>query len=158
MTETSTATAKVSEFIGPIIGKLETVAPPVVDLLIRIWIGLVFFRSGLQKLDDWESTLFLFEYEYMVPVLPFTVTAYLATAFELAMPILLIVGLASRLAALPLLGMALTIQFILGSANAAYNDFNHYAWMIFLLAIIVRGPGQWSVDRLLRQKYMGGSA
>ena len=137
---------------------METVAPPVVDLLIRIWIGLVFFRSGLQKLDDWESTLFLFEYEYMVPVLPFTVTAYLATAFELAMPILLIVGLASRLAALPLLGMALTIQFILGSANAAYNDFNHYAWMIFLLAIIVRGPGQWSVDRLLRQKYMGGSA
>ena len=158
MTETPTAAAKISGLISPIIGKLESFGPPIVDLLVRIWIGLVFFRSGLQKLDDWESTLFLFEYEYMVPILPFTVTAYLATAFELAMPILLIVGLASRLAALPLLAMALTIQFILGSANAAYNDSNHYAWMVFLLVIIVRGPGQWSVDHWLRQKYMGGSA
>ena len=158
MTETASLTSKVSGLGGPIIAKLESFGPPIVDVLIRLWIGLVFFRSGLQKLDDWESTLFLFEYEYMVPVLPFTLTAYLATAFELAMPILLFVGLAARLAALPLLGMALTIQFILGSNNAAYNDFNHYAWMIFLLVIVIRGPGKWSVDHWLRQKYMGRAA
>ncbi len=156
-TETTALPAKISDLISPVIAKLESFGPPIMDFAIRIWIGLVFFRSGLQKLDDWESTLFLFEYEYMVPVLPHTVTAFLATAFELAMPLLLFVGLASRLAALPLLAMALTIQFILGSNNAAYNDFNHYAWMIFLLVIVVRGPGRWSADHWLRQKYMGGT-
>ena len=113
-----------------------------------------FFRSGRQKLDDWESTLFLFEYEYMVPILPHEIVAYMAATFELAMPIFLFIGLAARLSALPLLGMAMTIQFILGSNNAAYNDFNHYAWMIFLLAVLIRGPGRWSVDHWLRQKFM----
>lgn len=156
MSDTASLTTTLSGWAAPTIGKLETLAVPVIDLALRIWIGLVFFRSGLQKLDDWESTLFLFEYEYMVPVLPHTISAYLATGFELAMPILIFIGLAARLAALPLLGMALTIQFILGANNAAYNDFNHYAWMIFLLAIIVRGPGEWSIDHQLRKKFMGG--
>ena len=125
-----------------------------VDLAVRLWIGLVFFRSGLQKLDDWESTLFLFEYEYVLPIIPFDWAAYMGTAFELAMPILLFVGLAARLAALPLLGMALTIQFILGANSPAYNDFNHFAWMTFLLVIIARGPGKLSIDHWLRQKFM----
>jgi putative oxidoreductase len=124
---------------------------PLIDLAMRVWIGLVFFRSGLQKLDDWESTLFLFEYEYMVPLLPHTAAAYAATAFELAMPVFLFIGLAARLAAVPLLGMAMVIQFALGASNAAYNDFNHFAWMIFLLAIIVRGPGLLSADHFIRK-------
>lgn len=157
MADNPSLAVKVAGITGPIIGKLESVGPSIVDLAIRIWIGLVFFRSGLQKLDDWESTLFLFEYEYMVPILPHTTAAYLGTVFELAMPIFLFFGLFARLAALPLLSMALTIQFILGSNNAAYNDFNHYAWMILLLAIIVRGPGKLSVDHILRSKFLSGT-
>lgn len=154
MTDTQSMTAKITGLYGPIIAKLETIGPPVVDLAVRLWIGLVFFRSGLQKLDDWESTLFLFEYEYVLPIIPFELAAYMGTAFELAMPIFLFIGLAARLAAVPLLSMALTIQFILGANSPAYNDFNHFAWMTFLLIIIVRGPGKLSVDHWLRQKFM----
>lgn len=152
MTDSPSLTAKITAFYGPVIKKLETHGAPLADLAVRIWIGLMFFRSGLQKLDDWESTLFLFEYEYALPILPFEVSAYLGTAFELVMPIFLFIGLAARLAALPLLGMALTIQFVLGANNAAYDDYNHYAWMVFLLVIIMRGPGKISVDHMVRHK------
>ena len=141
------------QYFEAVKAKLERFGVPVIDLATRVWIGLVFFRSGQQKLDDWESTVFLFEYEYAVPVLSPTAAAYMATAFELAMPVLLFIGLASRLAALPLLGMAMVIQFILGANNPAYNDFNHYAWMIFLLVIVVRGPGLLSVDHLVARKF-----
>lgn len=158
MTESPNVAAKITTLYGAVIEKLETHGAPVADLAVRIWIGLMFFRSGLQKLDDWESTLFLFEYEYALPILPFELAAYLGTAFELAMPILLFIGLAARLAAVPLLGMAMTIQFVLGANNAAYNDFNHYAWMVFLLVIIVRGPGKLSADHLVRQKMMTKAA
>lgn len=154
MTDSSNLTTKITALYGPIIEKLETQGAPLADLAVRIWIGLMFFRSGLQKLDDWESTLFLFEYEYALPILPFEVSAYLGTAAELAMPIFLFIGLAARLAALPLLGIALTIQFVLGANNAAYNDYSHYAWMVFLLVIIMRGPGKLSVDHLVRKKMM----
>lgn len=158
MTDSPALTAKVTALYGSVIEKLETLGVPLVDLAVRVWIGLVFFRSGLQKIDDWESTLFLFEYEYVLPIIPFELAAYLGTAFELAMPIFLFIGLAARLAAIPLLGMALTIQFILGANNAAYNDFNHYAWMVFTLLIIMRGPGKISVDHMVRQKMMGKTA
>lgn len=158
MTDSPNLTTKITTVYGSIIEKLETQGAPIADLAVRIWIGLMFFRSGLQKLDDWESTLFLFEYEYALPILPFELAAYSGTAAELAMPILLFIGLAARLAALPLLGMALTIQFVLGANNAAYNDYNHYAWMVFLLVIIVRGPGKLSVDHVIRQKMTAKSA
>ncbi len=154
MTKTSTLVDGGATLYQTLIQKLEAFGAPLADLAVRFWVGLVFFRSGLQKLDDWESTLFLFEYEYAVPLLPFEIAAYMGTAFELAMPIFLFVGLAARLAAVPLLGMALTIQFVLGANNPAYNDFNHFAWMTFLLVIIARGPGVISVDHWVRQKFM----
>ncbi|NKB44119.1 MAG: DoxX family membrane protein [Alphaproteobacteria bacterium] len=156
MTDSQSLTAKIASLYSPIIAKLETFGPPVADLAVRLWIGLMFFRSGLQKIGDWESTLFLFEYEYALPIIPFELAAYFGTAAELAMPILLFIGLASRLAALPLLGMALTIQFVLGASSPAYNDYNHFAWMTFLLVIIARGPGKLSIDHWLRQKFMPG--
>ncbi len=144
---------KATKLFDVMTAKLEEFGIPIVDLAVRVWIGLVFFRSGQQKLDDWESTVFLFEYEYAVPVLSPVTAAYMATAFELAMPVLLFIGLASRLAAMPLLGMAMVIQFILGANSPAYNDFNHFAWMIFLLAIMVRGPGVLSADYLIAKKW-----
>ena len=119
--------SKIASLYGHLITKLETLGSPIVYLAVRAWICLVFFRSGLQKLDDWDSTLFLFEYEYDLPIIPFELAAYIGTSFELAMPVLLFIGLAARLAALPLLGMAITIQFVLGANNAAYNVFNHFA-------------------------------
>ncbi len=132
---------------------LERYGAPILDVAVRLWIARVFLLSGLTKIKDWESTLFLFEYEYAVPVLPFELTAFLATAFELGAPVLLVFGLMTRLAALPLLAMTLVIQFALGAANPAYDNMQHFYWMFLLAALILRGAGPLSVDRLLAGRF-----
>lgn len=131
---------------------LTRFAAPVFDLSVRLWIGLVFFRSGLEKAKDWESTLFLFQEEYKLPILPPDVAAGLGMATELAMPVLLFLGLAARLAALPLIAMTLVIQFVLGAADPAYNSTEHYYWLFLLCAVVVRGPGRLSADHVIAKK------
>lgn len=109
---------------------------------IRYWIGWVFFASGLTKIADWSSTLFLFEHEYQTPLLPTALAASLATGFELTMPVLLLFGLFARLAALPLIAMTLTIQF-------TYLDHvDHLYWIMLLGLIVTFGPGRFSLDAL----------
>lgn len=78
--------------------RLDSFAPAI-DLLIRLWVANVFWKSGLTKIATWDSTLYLFEYEYAVPLLSPEVAAVIGTGVELAMPILLVVGLATRLSA-----------------------------------------------------------
>jgi putative oxidoreductase len=120
-----------------------------ISLLARLVIALVFFRSGLTKIDGWhvsDSAIFLFENEYKVPLLSPWLAAHLATFAELTMPILLVIGLASRLAALALLGMTLVIQtFVYPDAYVT-----HGLWAVALLTIIARGPGVLSLDHLLK--------
>ncbi len=128
---------------------LNTWAAPVLDLAVRLWIARVFFNSGLTKIHDWASTQFLFAYEYQVPVLPPDIAAVIGTSFELGMPVLLVLGLFARLAALPLLGMSLVIQFVLGAGNPAYDSVEHFYWMFLLLMIVVRGPGPLSLDHAI---------
>jgi putative oxidoreductase len=72
------------------------------DLAIRVYIAQVFFRSGLLKIGNWEGTLYLFEHEYQVPLLPPEAAAWLGTGAELFLPVLLALGLAARFAALSL--------------------------------------------------------
>ena len=119
---------------------------PVLDLGLRIWMAHVFFMSGLQKIGDWGSTVFLFDFEYQVPLLPPEVAAFLATSFELVMPVLLVIGLMTRFA-------ALVIQFVLGATNPAYDHLAHYYWMILLVTIVLRGPGRISIDHYLAQRF-----
>ncbi|MGC3837095.1 DoxX family protein [Moritella viscosa] len=75
---------------------------PVALLAARFYVGWAFFSSGLTKLNNWDSTLFLFEEEYHVPLLPYELAAYLGTAAEIILPLLLMAGLASRFSALGL--------------------------------------------------------
>ncbi len=128
---------------------------PVLALGLRLWMAQVFFSSGLTKIASWENTVFLFEFEYQVPVLPPVLAAGFATAFELAMPVLLVAGFTTRLAALPLLAMALVIQFALGAANPAFDNIAHYYWMILLIVIAVRGPGPLSLDHFVWPRISG---
>lgn len=130
----------------------ERIAAPIADLAIRIAIFRIFFWSGLVKIQDWQGTLFLFEYEYMVPVLSVWLAAVLAAAFEVGASVLVLVGFGARLAALPLVAMALVIQFVLGAANPAYDRLEHFLWMVLLFAIVARGPGLLSIDGLIRRK------
>lgn len=135
------------------LGRLLERLAPLTDLLLRLAVFRVFFWSGLAKLDDWSSTLLLFENEYNVPLLPHTLAAALAASAELGASLLVLAGLLTRLAALPLLGIALVIQFVLGAADPAYNQLQHYLWMALLLTLIARGPGAWSLDAWLERRF-----
>lgn len=130
-------------------GWLDHYAAPPFDLAVRLTMAPIFFRSGLQKIGDWPATLFLFREEYRLPLLPPDAAALLATATELTMPVLLVLGLATRLAAVPLLAMALVIQFVLGAANPAFSNPQHYFWMLLLAGLILRGGGRLSLDHWL---------
>lgn len=138
--------------VAAVFGPIQAIGAPIVDLLFRVLIFRAFFNAGMTKINDWENTLFLFEYEYAVPILPPDVTAYLATSFELGMSSLILVGLLTRLAVLPLFAMALTIQFVLGAANPAYSNIEHFYWMTILLMLFVRGAGPLSLDHLLARR------
>ncbi len=111
---------------------IQRIGTPPIELAIRIMIARVFFLAGLTKIRDWENTKLLFEYEYMVPVLPPEIAAYFATFFELGMPVLILFGFLTRFAVIPLFVMALVIQFVLGAANPAYSNIEHFYWMILL--------------------------
>ena len=87
----------------------------------------------------------LFRDEYPVPLLPPEIAAPIATATELSMPVLLVLGLFTRLATLPLLGMIVVIQLFVYPDSWA----EHLNWIALLLLILTRGPGAISLDRLI---------
>ena len=116
-------------------------------LLARICVGTVFLRSGLLKVKGWTAgtTLALFESEYPLPVIPPETAAYLATAAELSLPILLFAGLLTRFAALGLLIMTLVIQIFVYP-----NAFDtHGTWAVAFLLLMKYGAGRLSLDYLL---------
>ncbi len=76
---------KVTGFINPIYSKLDYLAP-VSILAMRLWVAWVFFKSGLLKMNSWDSTMYLFENEYAVPLLSPEMAAYMGTAAELTVP------------------------------------------------------------------------
>jgi putative oxidoreductase len=121
------------------------------QLLFRLAIGSVFWSSGLTKIASWQTTVALFRDEYQVPVLPPEVAAVLGTTFELACPLFLVLGLATRLATLPLLGMTFIIQVFV------YPEYwtQHLLWASALLFLMARGGGAMSVDHLIARRVAG---
>lgn len=118
----------------------------ILGLMMRIAIGMIFLKSGLTKIASWDITIALFQDEYSVPLLPPELAAYLATAAELGCSALIFAGLATRLAALPLLGMAIVIQTFVYPQNWV----EHLTWVSMLLFLISRGAGALSVDHAIR--------
>ncbi|HVL58939.1 MAG TPA: DoxX family protein [Burkholderiaceae bacterium] len=118
-------------------------------LLARISIAAIFFFSGRTKVDGLltvnDGALFLFEHEYQVPLLPPALAAHLATYAEHLLPLLLVLGLFTRLSALGLLAMTAVIQFFV--YPSAWPT--HLSWAALLLLLIARGAGPWSLDRTL---------
>ena len=90
--------------------RLERLPLSVIQLTARVGVGAVFFRSGLLKLSSWQFAVQLFRDEYNVPLLDPLTAARITAAVELGVPVLLFLGLATRLATLPLLGMIAVIQ------------------------------------------------
>ena len=115
----------------------------------RIGVGATFFRAGLLKYNSWEFTVRLFAEEYRVPLLPPEVAARMAMVQELTIPILLFLGLATRVATLPMLGMIAVIQtFVYPNA---YSE--HLVWGAILVLLLTRGPGVFSLDHLIARAY-----
>ncbi len=113
---------------------LDRVPVVIPQLFFRFGMALVFWRSAQSKLASWDTTITLFREEYRVPVLPPELAAYLATTVELTTPVLLVLGLATRLGAAAMLGMALVIQVFVYPEN--YPD--HILWAGPLLYLILR--------------------
>ena len=123
---------------------LERMPLSFIQLAMRIGVGAVFFKAGLLKYNSWEFTVKLFEDEYQVPLLDPTVAARIAMIQELTIPILLFLGLATRVATVPLLGMIAVIQaFVYPNAWT-----EHLVWGSILVFVLTRGPGTLSMDYL----------
>ena len=128
---------------------LERLGWDIPALALRLFPAAVFLQSGRSKVEGFQikdSTWFLFEQEYKLPLIPSDWAAVLATLAEHALPVLLVLGIATRLSALGLLGMTAVIQtFVYPEAWAT-----HGLWAACFLALIARGPGRLSLDHLLR--------
>lgn len=125
--------------------------PPYLLLLVaRLGIAAIFFMSGRTKVEGWltltDSTFELFRSEYNLPFMDPVVAAHVATYAEHLFPILLVLGLFTRVAALALLSMTLVIQvFVYPDAWST-----HLSWAGLLLPLIAHGAGALSLDRLFR--------
>ena len=118
---------------------------PIAQVFFRLAIASVFMKAGLTKTASWEFTVQLFADEYKVPVLPPEVAALMAATFELSCATLLALGLATRVATLPLLGMIAVIQTFV--YPHAWSD--HLTWGSMLIFLLTRGGGPLSLDRLV---------
>jgi putative oxidoreductase len=121
---------------------------PAAQMAARWYVAAVFFRSGLTKLRDWDTTLALFADEYHVPLLNPTVAAFMGTGAELVLPVLLVFGLFGRLAALGLTVLnVVAVLSLMDVPDAALMG--HVFWGCLLIALLLWGPGRWSVDRFM---------
>jgi len=128
-----------------LIDLLDRVPYSALAVPLRLAVATVFWNSAMTKLDDWNAAVTLFAEEYKVPLLPPEVAAYIAVSVELSMPVLLVLGLLTRAAALVLLGMTTVIEvFVYPQAWPT-----HIQWAAMLLVLLCRGPGALSLDHLL---------
>jgi putative oxidoreductase len=129
---------------------------PVLDLAIRVFIAIVFFKAGLTKIASWETTVALFENEYMVPLLPPALAAFMATTAELAFPVMLVMGLGTRFAAAGL--FVLNIVAVISYPDIGEVGLkDHQMWGLFLLVSLLHGPGALSLDHFIGRRVFGMS-
>lgn len=134
-----------------ILHRLDGIPYSLLAIPLRLGAAVVFWNSAMTKLPSWETTVMLFADEYQVPLLPPEAAAYMATAIELTMPVLLVLGLLTRPAALVLLGMTAVIQMFV--YPLAWPS--HLQWAAMLLVLLARGPGTFSLDWLIRRRLLG---
>ncbi|MBL8660951.1 MAG: DoxX family protein [Rhodospirillales bacterium] len=130
---------------------IERFPASLLALAFRIAVATVFWKSGLTKIASWDATIALFDMEYMLPILPPALGAYLATTVELGCSTLLAFGLATRFAAAALLGMTLVIQLLVYPEN--WPD--HLLWGSILVYLVTRGAGAFSLDHLIGRRLFG---
>jgi len=125
---------------------------PVLDLVIRLWVANAFFKAGLTKIANWDLTIALFESEYDVAFLSPETAALFGTAAELVLPVFLVLGLATRPAAIALFVFnIIAVISYPGLSEGGLKD--HIYWGLLILVTIFHGPGKISVDHFIRRKF-----
>lgn len=128
----------------------RALSPSLLLLVQRLGVAAVFFQSGRTKVEGIftipDTTIELFRSEYALPLLPPELAAYMAAGAEHLFPVLLVLGLFTRLSALALLGLTLVIQ------TFVYPDAwpTHLSWAGLMLPLVALGGGRFTLDRLLR--------
>ncbi|OPX55354.1 putative oxidoreductase [Oceanospirillum multiglobuliferum] len=143
---------QLSKYYTGFFQQLETWLTPILLLFVRFWAAKAFFQAGLVKIASWDSTLYLFESEYQVPIIPWQWAAYLGTGIELLLPPLLLLGLLSRMTAtvLFLFNIMAVISYPLLWEQGFYD---HQLWGLMLLMTAIFGAGKLSADQLLKRRY-----
>jgi putative oxidoreductase len=141
------------EKFGRLLHLLDYIPHDLIALISRISIAAVFWQSGQTKVDGWhvtENAVYLFQTEYKLPFVDPWLAAHLAALAEHLFPALLVIGLASRLSALALLGMTLVIEIFV------YPDAwpTHGTWAVCFLVIIAGGPGRISIDHFIARSFL----
>lgn len=118
---------------------------------VRLWVSWQFLKSGWLKLRDWDSTLFLFQEEYRVPLLSPELAAVAGTFGEVLFPLLLAFGLFSRLAAIGLSAVnvlaVVSYSHVLLASGFEAALAQHYLWGLMLLTVVIFGAGSLSLQR-----------
>lgn len=139
-----------SAFIARLISWLEHVPYALLAMPLRLAVATVFWNSAMTKLANLDTAIALFTDEYKLPLLSPWLAAYSAVTVELVTPILLVLGLGTRAAALILLGMTSVIEiFVYPEAWPT-----HIQWAAMLLVLLCRGPGTLSIDYWIRRRWM----
>ena len=153
-------------WLAPVVQQMNHLPYSPLAFLARFSIAAVFWQSGQTKVQGFainfisgtyqfgwprlaDGVIDLFESEYNLPLLPPELGAILAAFGEHVFPVLILLGLATRLSALALLGMTAVIQLLV--YPGAYPT--HGVWASVLLLLMMQGPGKWSVDHWLARKY-----
>ena len=132
--------------------RLPEYLAPALDLGIRLFLANIFFKSGLTKIHNWDSTLYLFSDVYQVPLLPPELAAYLTTSAELGLSVLLVMGLLGRFAAggLFILNLVAVISFYSELSESGINQ--HLYWGMLLAVLLLISRDAWSIDKLLEKR------
>lgn len=144
---------KLIELYQSAVDKMHCFFTPLLLLFTRVWVSWIFLKSGYLKLTTWDSTLYLFEEEYQVPLVPWELAAYLGTAAELILPIFVILGLFTR-------PMAFALFMVNVTAVVSYSEiwdggfYDHQLWGAMLLMNIVWGAGKLSADHVLKKRLL----
>src|SRR5712691_8344678 len=149
-TITSASTERpAAALIGRVLRWLDGVPYTILAIPLRFAVATVFWNSAMTKVANWNTAVELIVEEYRVPLLAPELAAYMAVSIELTTPVLLVLGLATRGAALVLLGMTAVIEvFVYPMAWPT-----HIQWAAMLLILLCRGPGKLSLDHLVRTRF-----
>lgn len=124
----------------------------IVLLIARAYLFYVFFRSGLTKLHDWDTTVLLFTEEYKVPLLPPMLAAALGTFGELVFPSLMLIGIVPRLAAVGLFFVNVVAALSYWANLSASAIEFHFVWGVLIAIVATAGPGWLALQTLWQRR------